>query len=206
MLNELYAAKALLEWTERAVLNWGYMEEDAHPLFAVGAASAERFLKLAYGMATLVSTGQWPGQSIHSYGHRIAALDRDCRDILAARVGNATAPGWIAECVGKVTADPWIDDWLNLLSVYADTGRYEKLDILAGRTPKGSPKGLLAELEARILERYPHGDEIDIEAMVRFRNESLHDSLRNWRQMYGYAWAHGVFGENAKLFGWMLKG
>jgi hypothetical protein len=60
---------------------------------------------------------------------------------------------------------------------------------------------LLAELEQRILDRYPHGDEIDTEAMERFRNENLHGSLRNWRRMYGYAWANGVFGQRRSGLG-----
>jgi hypothetical protein len=94
-----------------------------------------------------------------------------------------------------------------LLSVYADKGRYEKLDIAAGRKPAGRPRVLLDELATAICESYSAPCPTDeLYPQWPYRNACLRKSMQLWRAMYAAGWTQGVFGAAAKNAAHVIRG
>ena len=200
LIYEVYAVKALLDAAEMDLERVRVLDDDLHPWLAVAAMGTERFVKLVLGFARLDQHGTWPGPEIRNAGHKIVQTEATCRAILSAQVSRATHPKYIRQLLADVDADPWLVPLLGVLESFADEGRYEHLDGVAGRAPKNTPKAKFETLEQDIAKTRTTFPSTPDEHLAH-RNPTLRASLRRWRNLYAYAMAHNVIGVEGMRFG-----
>lgn len=195
-LREVMAIGELLTWTGQALRRHHL---DYAPLQAVAAAAAERFLKLGYALGYHERyNGMWP--TLKGYGHDIQRLDGDARKLIRE---THDLPPIVDAALGSLDADPWIDRWLEILTAYAAQGRYEHMNQLVGQATGPSPHALSDELDSDLGQSYDFAahatfTNADHQALDHHVRNALADSWDAWHSLYSAAWAHGVFGPQAR--------
>ncbi|GIU55662.1 hypothetical protein NicSoilC12_14110 [Arthrobacter sp. NicSoilC12] len=128
------------------------------------------------------------------YGHDVWELDTMGRSLVLQSAHLATnqlvVDGWIE----RVQGNPWIDQFLKILSNYGAYGRFHYLDRLAdpGIDRQREPTEQWKRLAAEVLKGDDHSEHI--EELTRKMAERLDEAFRDWWTMYTRAWVHGVFG------------
>ncbi|MGH9252217.1 MAG: hypothetical protein ACRD0W_22280, partial [Acidimicrobiales bacterium] len=185
------AVKALLDAAEKDFDRVRVIDDDLHPWLAGAAIGAERFVKLVLGFALLDRDGRRPGDEIVKAGHKIMVIEARCRDIVSAQVGRATQPKFIRSLLSDIDADPWMAPLLEVLECFADQGRYEHADVVAGRAPKNTPTAQFEALELDIAKTHPALPHGELDQHLRHLHAVVRVSLRRWRNFYACAMAHG---------------
>jgi hypothetical protein len=199
--GEFWSVVALLDEADRAIGQLADRTARTSPLLAVASSAAEHLLKLTLGFKRYADSGEWPSNEIRQFGHDIVGLDGVCRQLIRDHTSDGAAP-WVATCLEDADRDEVLSKWLTVLRAYADQGRYEHLEAVAG-TAKHTPTRMLGELQADLIDidRFasPDGDRIAAEQNARLLLANC-----RWRNLYGYAWAHGLMGSDAKRYGLFL--
>lgn len=139
------------------------------------------------------------------FRHSVWALDTAGRNAVLKNSHLATHVPVVHGWIDRVEGNPWIDQFLKMLSDYGAGGRFHDLDLLAGQgvDPERAPSEQWISLESAVLEGVPYSD--DFEERAREMRLRVDEAFRDWWTMYSRAWVHGVFGDNAKGHGFTLE-
>lgn len=193
--------------------DYGFASRDAEPVLVLLATGAEKLLKMTYGVTISARDGSWPSKAVmRDYGHDVARLDGDCRQLLRGRADLATASGYFSDLLDSIDLDPFIAALLDTLSVYGDRGRFHNLDHLAEMPQPGpSPLQMWERLDAAVVSADPSAishigkSEADFQRVRGAANDRLAVSIFGWQNLYHRAWIQGVCGQEAKRHGFTLQ-
>lgn len=175
-------------------------------VFSCLALGSEKLLKLTYGVSEQAKGGSWPSlDTMKKFRHSVWALDTAGRNAVLKNSHLATHVPVVRGWIDRVEENPWIDQFLKILSDYGAGGRFHDLDLLAGQgvDPEKAPSEQWISLESAVLEGVPYSE--DFEERAREMRRRVDEAFRDWWTMYSRAWIHGVFGEDAKGHGFTLE-
>lgn len=183
-----------------------YSEHGLPAVFSCLALGSEKLLKLTYGVSQQAQGLGWPSVPVmKKFGHSVWQLDTAGRSVVLRSAHLAThqpvVDGWIA----RVESNPWIDQFLKILSDYGSGGRFHYLDRLAGQDIdlESAPSEQWIGLESAVLKDADFAEDMD--ELTRIMRDRVDEAFRDWWTMYSRAWVHGVFGEEAKGHGFTLE-
>lgn len=212
LVTEIDAAASLLDHADSILREIRFSNEDLEPLLTVWSIGAEKLLKLTIGAIHASEHGSWPTVKAmrDDYGHKILKLDAECRSLIGHRLNSATHRRVVEAELAAVAGDRVITPCLELLTRYADKGRFYYLDHLANSPqPDPAPTELWDELLTGIGNEDPDttfaGTQPEIELSIRRTFEQVRTALRAWRTLYYRAWIQGICGEDARGYGWRLE-
>lgn len=175
-------------------------------VFSCLALGSEKLLKLTFGVSQRAQGHSWPSvREMKAYAHDVWELDTMGRSLVLQRAHLATQKPVVDRWIESVDTNPWIDQFLKILSNYGAYGRFHYLDRLAGakhdhaNEPAEQWQGLIAE----VLKGEDLTDDLDI--LMRMMRERVDEAFRDWWTMYTRAWVHGVFGRGAVNHGYTLE-
>ncbi|WP_367133272.1 hypothetical protein [Saccharothrix sp. HUAS TT1] len=205
LVDEVDAAASLLRHGLAVLKSYRFAARDAYAVFVCLAGGAEKLLKLSAGMNSLHETGVWPSKAtMQGWSHDIVGMERHVRAVIVAQQDRSTVPGYMAELLDAVDADPYIDSILETLGTYARGGRFFNLDHLASASqPYPSPRELWEGLHHKLTTVRP-------ELLAKLSSASTSDAARaemnghiiesfvGWQELITRAWRTKVFGDEAK--------
>lgn len=209
---EIDAAANLLRRSLGMIHEFRSVGLDADPLLACLAIGVEKVTKLTLGLAAVEDNGSWPDKNTmqNQYGHRVAVLDRRCREYMARNVDRASAAPYIHQLLSNLQSDARIGLVLTTLDRYGTVGRFYNLDALAEAPQADPPPRELWEHVERsvwkdndaILARLggPGFDQARQEI-----NTQIAASVEAWWDLYFRAWSNGVFGAHARQWSAQLS-
>lgn len=212
---EMDSARSLLNHADETVSGARLAEESIDPLVTVASIGAEKMLKMTLGVINTEMHGTWPTKTVmRGFGHDITELDRTCRDLLdrraAAMLGQRR--GTFEAICETVDSNPVVAGLLELLSRYAQNGRFYNLDELANQPqPNPAPRELWrTAVEAAVHRADPMIASLlsgiaTWDAGVARLFAQVRRALASWRELYFSAWIWGLCGEDAKQYGWTLQ-
>lgn len=175
-------------------------------VFSCLALGSEKLLKLTYGVSQQAQGCGWPRISeMKRYGHNVWELDTKGRSLVLQSAHLATHQPVVDGWIKSVDSNPWIDQFLKILSNYGAGGRFHYLDRLAEQgTDRGSePSEQWRALEVAVLREADLSQDID--ELTQKMRERVDEAFRDWWTMYTRAWVHGVFGVGAINHGYTLE-
>jgi hypothetical protein len=164
-------------------------------VFSCLALGSEKLLKLTYGVSQQAQGQSWPAtKEMKKYAHNVWELDTMGRSLVLQRAHLAADQLVVAEWIERVQGNPWIDQFLNILSDYGSYGRFHYLDRLANPSidRQREPTEQWKRLAVEVLKGDDHSEHI--EELTRKMTERLDEAFRDWWTMYTRAWVFGVFG------------
>lgn len=184
-----------------------YSEHDLPAVFSCLALGSEKLLKLTYGVSQQAQGRGWPTvPELKKFGHSVWQLDTAGRSVVLRSAHLATHQPVVHGWISRVEDNPWIDQFLKILSDFGTAGRFHYLDRLAGNdvNPDSSPSAQWVQLETAVLKDadYVKGD---LDALTKEMRDRVDTAFRDWWTMYSRAWIHGVFGHEAKGHGFTLE-
>jgi hypothetical protein len=209
---EVDAAANLLARSVSLVREFRYVSLDADPLLACLAIGVEKVTKLTLGLASIEETGRWPDKSTMKglFGHRVATLDRHCRDYVRDHLDRVPSAPYIRRLLASVETDDLLALVMTVLDRYGTQGRFYNLDALA-ETPQlePAPRELWEDVERAVWKgndgrlAKPGGPRFN-EARLEINNR-IADSIDGWWELYFRAWINGVMGPHARQWSARLR-
>lgn len=208
--QEVDEAANLIAASIRSLEHLRLVDLDHAAVLALLAIGAEKMLKLSIGMRQLDDGGTWPSiRTMKQFGHGISDLDASVVNVYEARLTRTTAPGYLAQLIADWRGDTVGHAMLAAASTWGSSGRFNRLDHLAGSEPRLTTKQMWDEFEYDAMLGGPGLDFSDVTPGAYERNRAelnsrLLGSLKRWWELHARAWITGALGEDAKAFGHSL--
>lgn len=214
LLPEVDSARRVLDSADRLLRRDGPLDRDIDAVLATYSIGVERLMKLALGTAAVSRGEQWPGMGSTNkgWGHALDDMDERLRGEFRRSLA---ADGWEHQSLLEswsctLDNDPVWAVTISALRNYADKGRYQHLDQVAGGAGSTRSSGemwndvelaaigsdeSLADHHRRTQVGEPFGP---FEYRLR---SAVADSIKRWVSIVCLFGMHGVLGEDWRAIG-----
>lgn len=212
LLFEQESARQLLAHGVHVLAGADYSGTVLDPVLTVWSIGVEKLLKVAVGLGMVGDDHAWPDMK-KLYSHNLVKLDADLRVRVHRWLDTQQEVESVAGLVRRVDDDPVWPVLLDCLHLYANEGRFHRLDELAqARADRQDPKGLWGTVETAVLEAdtefadrfyatITNGPIDDHRAAARELHGFIAGSMVGWWFMVTRAARFGALGETGRQFG-----